>query len=253
MQSVQAPSLRVDRGLRRVQVLGHLVGVHRPAAEGDHRSGVTADRDHQPVPEPIDHLARVALHGQPALNHERRREPLFQQPRLQRVARHRRVAEPQLLGRRRRDAALEQLLTGAAARGAVELLAEVCSRDLVHLQQRLAHAGVAAHLVAVLARLGQRDAELLCEHPHGILKPDLLVQLEELEHIAADAAAEAVKEPLLRVDLKRGRLLGVERTEALVARARLPHRDVLLHDLQDVGLQAEVVDECLRKQTHVSP
>ena len=43
----------------------------------------------------------------------------------------------------------------------------------------------------------------------------------------------------------------MKRTEALVRRARAFQRDVLLHDLHDVRLQAEVVDELLRKQTQL--
>ena len=102
-----------------------------------------------------------------------------------------------------------------------------------------------------LVGLGQRHAELLRQHPHRVLEADLLVQLEELEHVAADAAAEAVEEPLVGIDVERRRLLGVKRAEALVGRARPLQRHVLLHDLHDVRLQAEVVDELLRKQTHI--
>ena len=105
-------------------------------------------------------------------------------------------------------------------------------------------------VVTALASLGQRDAELLREHPDRVLEADLLVQLEELEDVAADAAAEAVEESLVRVDVKRRRLLPVKRTEPLVGRAGALQRDVLLHDLHDVRLQAQVVDELLRKQTH---
>ena len=46
---------------------------------------------------------------------------------------------------------------------------------------------------------------------------ELLLQLEELEDVAADAAPEAVKEPLSRIDVERRRLLRVKRAEALVA------------------------------------
>src|SRR5205085_10631553 len=81
---------------------------------------------------------------------------------------------------------------------------------------------------------------------------DLFVQLEELEHVAADAAPEAVKESLFGIDAERRRLLVVERAEALVLRAGTLQRHVLLHHLKDVGLQAQVVDELLRKQPHYS-
>ena len=177
--------------------------------------------------------------------------PCFSSRCLQPVARTGRVAEAELLDRLRRDAALGELRARARAGRRRELLAEVRRRDLVHLEQRLAQRRVAPRVVAVaLGRLGQRDAELLREHPHRVLEADLLVQLEELEDVAADAAAEAVEEPLVGIDVERRRLLGVKRTAALVRRARALQRHVLLHDLHDVRLQAEVVDELLGKQTH---
>ena len=53
-------------------------------------------------------------------------------------------------------------------------------------------AGIAARVVAVaLGRLGQRHAELLRQHPHRVLEADLLVQLEELEHVAADVCSRS--------------------------------------------------------------
>ena len=68
----------------------------------------------------------------------------------------------------------------------------------------------------------------LREQLHRVGEADLLVQLEELEHVATDAAAEAVEEALVAVDVERRRLLGVERAEALVGRARLLQRHVVL-------------------------
>ena len=179
------------------------------------------------------------------------REALFEEPRLQSFTRRGREPQAELLDRLRRDVAPGELGPRPRAGRRRELLAEVRRRDLVDLQQRLAQRGIPAGIVATaLAWLGQGHADLLREHPHGVLKTDLLVQLEELEHVAAGAASEAVEEPLFRMHLKRRRLLGVERAEPLVRRPRALQRDVLLHNLQDVRLQAEVVDELLGEQTH---
>jgi hypothetical protein len=71
------------------------------------------------------------------------------------------------------------------------------------------------------------------------------VEFEELEHVAADAAAEAVEVALVAVDVERRRLLAVERAEALVGGASLLERDVVLDDDDDVGVVLEVVDELL--------
>ena len=76
------------------------------------------------------------------------------------------------------------------------------------------------------------------------------MELEELEHVAANAAAEAVKEAFLGIDVERRRLLGVKRTEALPRRPHLLERYVLLNHLQDVYLQAQIVDEWLREESH---
>src|SRR5690606_19834150 len=75
-------------------------------------------------------------------------------------------------------------------------------------------------------------------------------QLHELDHVAADAAPEALEQALVRVDVERRRLLLMERTEPLPRRAGLPERRDLADDRHHVGLRLEVLDERLRKQTH---
>ena len=79
--------------------------------------------------------------------------------------------------------------------------------------------------------------------PHRILKAHLFLQLQELEHIAAGAAAEAVKKSLVAIDVKGRRFLAVKRAEAFVRRAAFFQRHVLLNDLHDVGVHAKVVYE----------
>ena len=76
------------------------------------------------------------------------------------------------------------------------------------------------------------------------------MEFEELEHVAARLAAETVKEPLVRVDGERRRLLRMERTETLVLGPPALQRHVLLDDAHDIRLQAKVIDELLREETH---
>ena len=64
VQPVERPPLRIDRRFRRVQVLGLLIGINGASAEGDDRSGIPADRNHQPVPEPVDGRPVLALRQQ---------------------------------------------------------------------------------------------------------------------------------------------------------------------------------------------
>jgi hypothetical protein len=76
------------------------------------------------------------------------------------------------------------------------------------------------------------------------------VKLEKLEHVAAQVAAETVEEPLLGIDGEGWRFFRMEGTETFVFRPRALQRDVLLHDLQDVRLETEIIDKSLGKQTH---
>ena len=115
-----------------------------------------------------------------------------------------------------------------------QLLAEPLGGDFVNLEQRFAF-GSARLLLVALLQLGQRHAEPLCQLFHGVLKADLLVELEELDDVAAGAAPEAVEESLVPVDLKRRCLLPVKRAQSLVGRARLLQRHVVLDHDDDVG------------------
>ena len=119
----------------------------------------------------------------------------------------------------------------------------------MHLQQRLPFRDVAP-LAAIGHQFRHGDAEPLCQHAHRVSEPDLLLQFDELEHVAADAAAEAVEEPLLPVHMEGRRLLTVKRAEPLVRRTGLPERHVVLYHLHDVGLQPHIVDERLREERH---
>src|SRR5262249_37616356 len=141
-----------------------------------------------------------------------------------------------------RDAAVPELLPRSGPSGTGQLFPKIRRRYLVHFQQRFAQPRVASRVIA-FDRLGDRDPEFLREHPHGILEPDFLVKLEELEHVAADAAAEAVEKSFFRIDVKRRRLLAVERTESFIGASGALQRDVLLDDRQEVRLKAQIIDK----------
>ena len=141
----------------------------------------------------------VALHDQSALQQQRLGEALLQQPRLQAVARHAaRNPSPSCSIVSARDAAFGELLRAPARRPAPP-----AARGSTPRRPRAPSAAPraaprrAARRRRRPRRLGQRDAELLRQHAHRVREADLLVQLEELEHVAADAAAEAVEEPLV--------------------------------------------------------
>src|SRR5262245_12343675 len=107
----------------------------------------------------------------------------------------------------------------------------------MHLQQRFPQRRVASRLFAV-DNFRDRDAEFLGEHAHRVLEANLFMQLQELEDIATNAAAKAVKKSLLGIDMERRCLLPMKRTQSLVGPARTLQRNVLLDDRQDVRLKA---------------
>jgi hypothetical protein len=101
------------------------------------------------------------------------------------------------------------------------VFAKIRGRDLLHLQQRFTLGrGVARAIARTHLRNG--DAEALRQLPDRVLEADLLFELDELEDVAAHLAAETEEQAPVAIDVERGRLLGVERTEALVAGPRLP-------------------------------
>ena len=74
-------------------------------------------------------------------------------------------------------------------------------RELMDLDERFALGGRFA-LLAARFHFGNRDAEPLRERADRFLEANLVLQLDELEDVAADAAAKAVKEPAVAVDVE---------------------------------------------------
>ena len=104
----------------------------------------------------------------------------------------------------------------------------------MNLDERFALRGALA-LLAAAFQLGNRNAEALREVAHRFLEADLLLQLDELEHVAAHAAAKAVEEAALAHDVERRRLLAMKRAQALVGVAGLAQRDGVRDDGDNVG------------------
>src|SRR5262249_44084529 len=119
-------------------------------------------------------------------------------------------------------------------------------------EQRLALGTARALLVGLLFDLGQCDPEALRQMLHRIEESKLLLQLEKLDHVAADAAAEAVKEALVAVDVERRRLLTVKWTQPFVRGSRLLQRHVVLDHDDDVRLSFQVLDEVRWEERHQS-
>ena len=81
----------------------------------------------------------------------------------------------------------------------------------------------------------QLDPVAVGEQLHRLGEAEPLLLLDELDHVAADPAAEAVVELLLRLDRERRRALLVERAEADPAGALAAQVGVGGDHLDDVG------------------
>ena len=112
---------------------------------------------------------------------------------------------------------------------------------LVNLQQ-----GILGRTAAfVRVRPLQPDAGALGEHPRRRGKIHVLVLHHELEHVAARAAAEAVINLSLGVDVERGRLFLMERAKRLVRGTAALELEVCADDLDDVVRASDVFENVL--------
>src|SRR5262249_38748328 len=248
MQPVKGSTLHVNRRLRRIQVFGLLIGVDRASSEGDHRTGLSANRNHQAIPESIDDAPVVALDDEAAAEQKAFRKSLREQVLPETLAQGGRVSQAERFNCRRREAAVCKLVANPRIRPG-KLRAEPGGGSLVDLQERLALRRIGALRIGGL-HLRQRKPEPLGEQLDRVLEPDLLVQLEELEYVAANPASVAVEEALVAVDMERRRLLRVKRAETFVAGPRFLQRHVVLNDGDDIRLGLQVVDERLGEQSH---
>jgi hypothetical protein len=114
----------------------------------------------------------------------------------------------------------------------------------------------AAALLASCLRAGvlllalQLDPVAVGQQLHRLGEAQPLLLLDELDRVAADAAAEAVVELLLRVDRERRRALLVERAEADPAGALAAQVGVGGDDLDDVRGLLDPLQALLGDQRH---
>jgi hypothetical protein len=247
---IEQLALVEEVGLRRVHVLGALVVAHRPAAEAENAAAAVTDREHDASAETVV-LAPVAV-------------ALDEADAVQLLG-----AEAGLL------AADEDLVPGAGrvadAEGAQSLLAEAALGQvparLLRLRRLPEVAGVvggdavqqlleAAALLA--AGLGPRvlllardlDPVAVGQELDRLGKPEPVLLFDELDHVAADPAAEAVVELFLGIDRERGGALVVERTEAGVAGAGAAQIGVSGDHLDDVRRLLDPVEALGGDQRH---
>jgi hypothetical protein len=213
VDGVEVLALLEDVVVGGVEVLRVVVGQQRPRPEAEHAAAPVGQREHQPPAE--------AVHRPPlrALRQTRLEQLAGGEPRL-----HRAAHDPLVGVRRVADAELPAHLLVEPARG--EVVARV--RRLRRLPQHPHVVGggpleqlpqpLLGHPPLGLARvlLGalKLDPETVGEQLQRLRERDVLGLHDELEDVAAHAAAEAVVELLDRVDPERRRPLLVERAAA---------------------------------------
>ena len=185
--------------------------------------------------------------NQPGLFDQRRvRSPLLFAQFTVSSHRFRRGAEAEQFYRLGRHAAFGEIIARHLAGGFVGEAVLPALRDLlVDLQQlvlemaRLLFAGVVVEF--------ERNFRALGQPAHGVHEADVLVFLDEGEHVAALVAAEAVENLLVRIDVEARRLFLVKRAERGEVRAGLFQRQIRADDIHDVAGGADAFEGCGRR------
>ncbi len=254
VQTEQHLRLLEDRALAGVEVL-RLDGVVVEQAAGAEPDDVPApvlDRPHQPPVEPVDGTA-PALLGDLRLVQLGQLEAVAQQVFGQLVPAT--GGEPAAEALRR--GAVETALGQERARGlglrGLQLLGVELLGGLVHLHQPHPGAPVAAGRGAA-ALVGQVQADPVGQALHRLHEREVLDLHDELDDVAALAAAEAVEGAVAGPHVERGCLLLVERAQPLQRAATRPaQRDVLAHDLVDPIALADLRDVALPDPSRHTP
>ena len=115
------------------------------------------------------------------------------------------------------------------------------------LQQRAEPVGLALSLHLLRGSLAELDAGLARQFLQGAAEIHPLVFHHEVEDIAASVASEAVPALVVREDVERRRLLGVEGTEALEVSAGLLELNIAPDEVGDVERFFDLVDDSHRR------
>ena len=242
---VEQVALGVERRLGRVEIFRLLVP-ERAAPEGDDPALQIMDRKEQAPAEAVIRPGAVLARDREAGGHEGLLGNLLRAHEAEeRVPALRGIAEAEALGDLGVDAALLEVGARPLAGRPRELLLVEARREPDRSEQL-----VPARIAALAALVCQRDAGRPGERADGRGEREPILAHQEAERVAPNPAAEAVKDALARVDREGGRLLGMERAEALPAGARLPQVHEAADEVDDVGGGADVVEQRLRILGH---
>ncbi len=237
-------------GLGRVHVLGALVAAHRPAAEAEGAAAAVADREHDPRAEAVVLAALLVALGEADAVQLADAEAGLLAADEDLVPGARRVADPEGAQHLLAESALGQVIAGfAGLLGLPEVVGVVGAGALQQLLQPapLLASGLRPRVLLLALDL---DPVAVGEQLDRLGEAHPLLLLDELDHVAADPAAEAVVELLLRLDRERGRALVVEGTEAGPAGALAAQIGVGGDHLDDVGGLLDPFQALRRDQRH---
>ena len=227
--------LLVQQRLRRIDVLGfHRVVIEQPPRpEPNHFAGRRADRPQQPPVEAI-HRATASLPGQARGFQLLELETLALQMLCQRIPARRRESATETTRRIGIEVALRQILAGRRRLvGLQRRRVELC-RGRIGRDQPAAAAAVTLHVGGRSPGVGDGVADAVGQHLDRLDEADVFDLLDERVHVATFAAAEAMEVPVVGADVKRRRLLVMERAQALERiRAGTSQLDVVADDLLD--------------------
>ena len=244
VERVEHARLLEDVGLGAVDVFGGaLRGVEDAGAEGDDAPGLVADREHQAAVEAVAQVrggaGAVGERPDAGGDHLLGREAVAARELVERAPLVRVVAELERLDRGGVEPAPLQVGARAGGGGRLEQAAMAERGELgVDLVEALRAGGAAV----VLLR-DDLHAALLREVADGVDERHAVVLHEELEDVAALAAAEALEALALRVHREARGLLVVERAAGLPRGAGALEGDAVPDHLHDVGAGADVFDD----------
>ena len=239
-EPVEETLLREERRLRRVQVLRLALGRERAAAEADGTAALVAHDEEEPVAEPVVRaLALGARLQQPGLD-----EQVLGMRAAERPAR----SSPRRRARGRARTPSRSPRERCGPRGTSRPRCRACQPlgvEALRVGDRREEP-----LAPVLARTAplaprDRDAEPAGERLDGLGEVEPVDLPDEVDDVAARAAAEAVVQALVAVDGEGRRPLVVERAEPLPGAPGLLQARVIADDLDDVGGRAKLGEDAV--------
>ena len=235
-------ALGENRRLWRVDVFRHFFVARQNASAETHDAALLiANREHQPPSETVVMTAGFFLFDDEAgLLDSFERKTFALRPVHRVVPQFRRGTDAELFDRVRRDAALGEIIAGKLAGGFVGETVLPARRELfVNVEQLILE--MPRFLRAGRVLKFQRNFRALREPAHGVHEADVLVFLDEGEHVAALVAAEAMEDLLVRIDVEARRLFLMKRAERGEVRAGFFQRQIRADDVHDVAGGADLL------------